>query len=365
MNEIKKRYDFIDLLKAIAIFFVVMFHFNYLQIDFLIGNDNISYINYFIKSILCTCVPLFFFVNGALLLNKSSLDLKNHIFKMGNIIILTVVWGIITLLALSIIRNEKLSFLEVIKGVYYLKDGWINHIWFLEALICIYIFFPLIFHVFKNNVNSFYFFFACVMLLTFGNSFISNCATVISFLSQKMLDSQLTQNHFKEFNPFRGMHGYSIGYFLLGGLLFYHKDFINRKKYRLIAIITIPLSMLLLFLYGVIVSKKQNQIWNIVWYGYDTIFALILVAAIFVLSLKYQHKGIFGKGIHLIGENSLGIYFLHIIIGDFLKPFYSEIEFNQTIVVNIIFASIILLSSLFIVLLFKKIPIVKHLFIIN
>lgn len=365
MNKIKKRYDFIDLLKTIAIFFVVMFHFNCLQIDFLNDNDTISYFNYFIKSVLCTCVPLFFFVNGALLLNKQSLDLKSHIFKMGNIIILTVVWGIITLLALSIIRDERLSFLEVLKGVYYLKNGWINHIWFLEALICIYIFFPLIFYVFKNNVNSFYFFFFCVMLLTFGNTFISNSATVISFLSQKMLDSHLTQNHFKEFNPFRGMHGYSIGYFLLGGLLFYHKDSINTKKYRLIAIIAIPLSMLLLFLYGIIVSKKQNLIWNIVWYGYDTIFALVLVAAIFILSLKYQYKGIVGKGIHLIGENSLGIYFLHIIIGDFLKPLYSEIEFNETIVVNVIFALIILLGSLFTVLFLKRIPIIKHLFVIN
>jgi surface polysaccharide O-acyltransferase-like enzyme len=123
--------------------------------------------------------------------------------------------------------------------------------------------------------------------------------------------------------------------------------------------------MSLLFLYGVIASKRQNSIWDIVYFGYDTIFALVLVVAIFVLSLKYQHKGIVGKVIHLTGENSLGIYFLHIIIGDFLKPIFAEIEFNETIVDNVIFALIILLSSLFLVLLFKKIPIIKRLFIIN
>lgn len=365
MNNSEKRYDFIDLLKAIAIFFVVIFHFNFLQVDFLSGNDKVSYFNYFIKSIFSSCVPLFFFVNGALLLNKPTLDIKSHTYKMVNIILLTIIWGIITLMALSIIRDEKLSFSEIIKGVYYLKYGWINHIWFLEALISIYIFFPLIFSAFKNNISYFYFFFACVMLLTFGNTFISNAATAISFLTQEMLDIQLTQNHFKEFNPFRGMHGYSIGYFLLGGLLFYHKDFIDTKKYRVFSIVAIPLSMFLLFIYGVIASKRQNSIWDIVYFGYDTIFVLVLVVAIFVLSLRYQHKGIIGKGIHLIGENSLGIYFLHIIIGDFLKSIYAEIEFNETIMVNVIFALIILLTSLFSVLLFKKIPIIKRLFIIN
>ena len=361
----KERYDFIDLLKAIAIFFVVVYHFNNIQIDFINEKGNVFYLNYFIKSILSICVPVFFFVNGALLLNKPELDIKKHIFKILNIIILIIIWGIISLIALSVIRHERLSFFDIIKGIFTLKEGWINHLWFLEALIVIYIFFPLIFSTFKNNLNYFYFFFTCVLLLTFGNKLLAHCATTISFLSQKFMSKNFSLNYFSDFNAFRGIYGYSIGYFLLGGLMFYKKDLLGTKKYTLLSIIAITISIILLFSYGVLESKRQNKIWDIVWDAYDTIYTLIIVASTYILSLKYKHKGLMGKWIKLIGENSLGIYLLHRIIGAILEPIYFNSSFNTTIIANIIFAFTILFLSLLMVLGFKRVPIVKYLFLIQ
>jgi surface polysaccharide O-acyltransferase-like enzyme len=360
-----EKYDFIDLIKALAIYFVVIYHFNNIPIDFIGTKDNGYYLNYFLKSILSTCVPLFFFVNGALLLNKKELDIKRHAFKILNITGLIIIWGVISLIALAYIRNEKLSFFDIIKGVYTLRQGWIEYLWFLEALIVIYIFFPIFFSTFKNNLKYFYFFFISVMVLTFGNTFLSSCAVVASFFLDKFTSTNLSINFFGDFNAFRGLYGYSIGYFLLGGILFYYKDLVNTKKFRTMSIIAIPLAMILLFLYGVIVSKRQNHVWDVVWNGYDSIFTLINVVSIYILSLQYKSKGIIGKGIKMIGENSLGIYFLHIIIGSILFPVFLETTFATTFLANIIFAFTVLAFSLLIVIGLKKTPIIKHLFLIN
>jgi surface polysaccharide O-acyltransferase-like enzyme len=363
----KEKYDYIDLLKAIAIYFVVIYHFNNLEIDFIKVRNNTSYLNYFIESILSTCVPIFFFVNGALLLNKRELDIKKHVRKIINIIILVIIWGAITLIALSYIRNKSLVFsiFGIIKRIFDLRMGWVNHLWFLEALIVIYIFLPLIYTTYKNNLKHFYFFFFCVMLLTFGNTLLIHSTTIISFLFQKFTFGNHIKNCFSDFNAFRGIFGFSIGYFLLGGILFSYKDLLNTKKTRVLSAFAILASMLFLFLFGIIISKRQNQIWDIVWNGYDTIFTLIIVVSIFIISIKYKQKGIIGKWVQMIGENSLGIYFLHVIIGNILKPLFVTIAFSGAIYANIFFTLAILITTLLIVLALKKVPIIKYLFMIT
>ena len=172
INVNKKRHDFVDLLKAIAIIFVLFYHFSIMNIDFIHNEDLICYLNYYLKSLLSTCVPIFFFVNGGLLLNKSSLDIKRHVIKTIKILILTILWGIITLLILSLIRQENLSFIEIIKGVYFLKMGYINHLWFFQALFIIYIIYPLLFSTMKSSIKAFYFFALAVFIFTFLNNFI-------------------------------------------------------------------------------------------------------------------------------------------------------------------------------------------------
>ena len=62
------RYDFLDLLKASAIFSVILYHSFTAPYHILGGAPPIAYFRYFFRSILSTCVPIFFLVNGALLL---------------------------------------------------------------------------------------------------------------------------------------------------------------------------------------------------------------------------------------------------------------------------------------------------------
>ena len=70
-----KRYDNLDLLKVIAIVFVLIYHVYARSANLNNVTGSFNCYNYFLKSILGTCVPVFFFVNGALLLNKRAVDI--------------------------------------------------------------------------------------------------------------------------------------------------------------------------------------------------------------------------------------------------------------------------------------------------
>ena len=239
----KTRLDNIDLLKALAIYLVVIYHFNRIPVNIIDTDSYWNYFNFYLKSIFSTCVPIFFFVNGLLLLNKEKIDIRKHIKKIINIVILTVLWGFITLVALIYIRGEMLSIPQIIKGSWSLRQGWNNHLWFLCTLIVIYVFYPLIHAVYHTNKKSFYFFFVCVMLFTFGNVLLGNVATTISYFSNKFMNSNLQWNYFANFNPFRGIYGYSIGYFMLGGIIgggFYSLSDNNKRKLTIMATLAIP-----------------------------------------------------------------------------------------------------------------------------
>jgi len=360
----KTRLDNIDLLKTLAIYFVVIYHFNRIPINIIEPDSCWNYFNLYLKSIFSTCVPIFFFVNGLLLLNKEKIDIKKHIRKIINITILTVLWGFITIIAYIYIRGEMLSLSQIIKGSWTLRQDSNIHLWFLSALIVIYVFYPLIHAVYHTNKKSFYFFFVCVMLFTFGNVLLGNVSTTISYFSNKFMDTNFQGNYFAHFNPFRGIYGYSIGYFILGGIIggkFYSLSDSNKRKLTIMATIAIPISMFCLFLYAIIESLRSKEMWDIVWYGYDTIFTLINVVAIYIISVRYKSVGWVGRFIRIVGENSLGIYFIHMFVGDILKPFYAQLECSTMFLTNIIYAFVILLCSLLLTIILKKIPIIKYL----
>lgn len=363
MNQIGRgRYAFVDLLKAIAIYMVIIYHFSSMPLDFLSNNHPAVYFNYFLNSVFATCVPLFFFTNGMLLLNKTSIDVRKHAIKVLKIIALTVIWGLITLLALSFIWQKPLSVVELVKGSFFLKKDWNEHLWFLGTLVILYIFYPLLQIAFNTNKPAFYFVFVCVMLFTFGNTLVGNILTAASYFLGKFNKTNFRDNYWGIFNPFKGIYGYAIGYFMLGGILLQYKDVLASRRNRNLAIAGLAISITIFFLYAVLVSVRNGEMWDNVWYGYDAIFTLLNVVFIFIISLRYQSTGRLGTVISLVGQNSLGIYFIHIILGNLILPYYSQLAFFTSTWANLIFVLIILLSSLGATLLLKKVPVVKWLF---
>jgi surface polysaccharide O-acyltransferase-like enzyme len=275
---------------------------------------------------------------------------------------LVIVWGFITMISLSLIYGERISIPGIIKDIYTLKVGWVDHLWFLEALVVIYVFLPLVFLAYKTKKSYFYFFFACLMIFTFGNTFLVTLVTFMSFLTQKFLNTDLNLNYFGGFNAFSGIYGYSIGYFMLGGVLFSMKETISTKKNRVLSWVALPLSMLLLFSYGVILTFRQWETWDIGFEAFDSVFALAMVVSLFILTVQYQAKGISGKIIRHISRNSLGIYLLHRIVGALIKPIFIEFGFFNTFIGGMVFAAAVLFICLAFTYLLKRIPYCNYLF---
>ena len=354
-EKLKERWHYIDLMEFIGIFFVLMYHsttYSYFSIG---DTSKIAFFRYYLRTILLTCVPIFFFANGYLLLNRS-FNLKRHIVKMIKIIFLTVLWAMIVV----ILSHENLSLRQFISYVWNIEQGGINYLWYMGALICIYVFFPLLKIAFDNNKKVFIYFTVVSAILTLGNTFIGYSISIVLNLL-KIHNGLINTNWFNMFNPFRGIYGFAFVYFCVGGLSHQLKgkiEKVNIKKRVALSVLTILLSSLGLFITAILLSNITGQLWEIVWYGYDTIFTFVNTIAIFVLCLSYKGGS---KFIRLISVNTLGIYFIHIIFRNLSRQYVVQIPIFTTFIGCAFYAFIIMLVSLIVTKILLKIPILKEL----
>lgn len=153
----KKRFSHIDWLESIAISFVVTYHSTLYTFDILQDNSILNNFLYFGRTILSTCVPLFFFANGYLLFNKEFI-LSKHIKKTIRLILLLFIWGLLLMPIYMIIAGEPLRIKTIVLSLLNLDIPWgMNLFWFLGALICMYILFPALKALFDKSEKSFLF----------------------------------------------------------------------------------------------------------------------------------------------------------------------------------------------------------------
>lgn len=357
-----KRYYHIDLMEAIGILFVVIYHsglykYNFVKDAALNSEIVIYYLRYFLRTILSTCVPIFFFVNGYLLLSKPY-DLSKHIQRTKHLILMPL-WGLVLMPIYLLLDGQKISIKTSILNLLNITTEWgMNLFWFIGALIVIYIFFPALKTLYDKDIKSFFSFVVVMFVLTFGIKLINQ------FL---MFTGIVFHHHFTSINyplinmfiPIR-QYGYSFVYFCAGGLAFrYEKKIlcVTKKKRNLIATCAIVISCTLLFLIGVFYSRfVLSDIWDVVWEGYDSIPTFINVLAIYTLTLNID-KG--HEMIEYISKNTLGIYLFHGLIIRATRPYLKSIEILCNYPVNIIYGLLIVLLSLMITKLLKSIPIIR------
>lgn len=356
------RYDHIDLLECAAMLFVIIYHGTTAPFDFIEYRGVVPYINYLVRPILSICVPLFFMANGYLLFGKP-LDLKKHILKIIKIIIITVIWRILTVAVLLLLMPDtgrysvKEYFMEVLRA----DQGYISHLWFMGALVCIYIFFPLLKIVYDKNLKIFIYFICVCSIMTFGNKLINMLMTLISIIFMGNIGGAEDINYFNMFNPFAGTSGYTLVYFGIGGLLYHAQDKIKEeinRKHNCIAIVSIIFSVLVLAGWGFFRSKVSGKIWDIVWNSYDTLFTLLIAMMTFFLSLNYRPSvgSKTASFIQTISSNTLGIYFLHVIILYPTLVYIKRIPLFQNMGMNVIYAFGVMCISILLALIIKKIP---------
>ncbi len=354
------RLTHIDLIETVATFFVVSYHATEYSFDFLNSGSVVDYLLYFFRTILSTCVPLFFFANGYLLLNKS-FDLKKHIKKILHLLVLVLVWSFLLMMLYLLIAGESLSLNTVIVPILNMDVRWgMNLFWYIGALICIYILFPLLKLAFDKDKKLFYFFTIICAFLTFGYKFINEIVLLLSPFTN-MFENGIELPVVTMFNPFRGSYGYAFVYFCIGGIIGENKEkvlSISKKKRNIISAFGVLVSCACLFVIGVLHSRYiKNEVWDIVWNGYDSIFTLFNVIFIYALCLNFNKENRF---IRCVSMNTLGIYIIHGLLLRLTAGIF-EIDMLCNLPFNLIFSLAILCICLLISMCMKKIPIFKKL----
>lgn len=358
----KERYVFLDFMKVFSIFSVCFYHYNNLNIDILNHSSVLTYFNYFMKGIASTGVPLFFMVNGVLMLNRTY-SLRKLIIRILKIILIVLIWGILTLLLLMIIEGRQYSPLSFVRALWHWEVNTVNHLWFLQTLVCIYMIFPVLKLIYDQEDKMIrLYFLGLLFLFTFGNVLIYMIVNIGEFMIGVNFLKKPEFNFFNQFNPFRGLRAYSVIYFMSGALILRNlKE--NPKIHSKRWIFLIIVGLILLGFYGIIMSHSNQALFDTVFRGYDSMMTLGMTIGIFILSYLGRYSlNSFASVLTLIGQNTLGIFLVHRMVGSYLKRYFVHWILSSYLVTNLCFAAIVMAVSLGIVLLLKRIPVINLLF---
>jgi len=340
----------LDWMKALAIFFVIFYHTYALNMDFLSDQRVFSYIYYFAEVPFAAAVPLFFLVNGFLLLGRP-LQIEHHWRKMRRLFFLILFWDVVCNALKLIIYHEKTS---LIGFLFMVHDSGI--LWFLRTLFAIYVFVPLLKTAFDNNWKGFGFTFGIICLFVFLNEIF----VMLANIGDMVLGIDLFSSNYyflDSFNPLRGFNGFAFTYFMLGGYLAKEE---KRKTERLwVLIISFLGAQLVLFIYGILISEHMGQIYDVVFDNYQNPLTAIMVLCIFRLFRKCLERPLPGY-LKLVSRNTLGIYCVQWPVFVLIKKQYGSI-YGANYGMNLLAAIIVLVICIAIVELIRKVPVMNKL----
>lgn len=142
----------LDALKAIAICMVIPLHTGLFRPDFIQGPTASNFIQYMLR-IACEGVPLFFFVNGFLLLGPSPFDVEKHVRRIKKVLLLLMVWSLLLIVSQAAINRSPLTASGVVGLFLGTRSGslYTGPLWFLQVLLGLYLLYPFIKAVFDGD----------------------------------------------------------------------------------------------------------------------------------------------------------------------------------------------------------------------
>ncbi len=333
----KERVIYLDILKAICCFLVIVLHVstqNWSNCD--VNSFAWDIFNIY-DSITRFTVPVLVMISGALFLNgKKQIEIKSLYRKnILRLIISYLFWSTIyaAYLLMFVERGSLKEFVfNVINGYY--------HMWFIPMIIGLYILVPILRKV-AEDVDVMRYFIIVSLFFTFLVPVGLKLPYIAKFKS--------VYENMELYFPL----GY-VSYFVLGHYL------ANKETGHMRKLIMAGGAAGILLTIGIskILSIKNGYATG--YYGNDTIPVLLASVAIFegvkYLCSENQVEGRVRQGINIGSKYSLGIYLLHPLLILILKGLgLNTLTFNPVISVPII-SIIVYLLSMALVLLLSKIP---------
>lgn len=341
MDE-KSRIIYLDILRIISIFAVIFIHIA-TSINFKYGHINFDWwwVGNFYNSFSRWCVPILVMVSGILLLDPKKDDgIKTFLKKRFNkLVIPLLIWGVIyTIFKFreNILQGYSLPWLAIAKS--FVIGPTYFHLWFLYMLLGLYLLTPVLKIFIKNASRNYIRYFLILWFISTG---------IILFSSKFAGIKPSIEVYF-----FTGF----VGYYVLG---YYLKDLNIEKKNRiLIYIAAIASGILTMFGTYILTQNKGTFVDIFNTYYSPNVMMMSVGMFIFVKNINWnnllQNNYQLKKIILYVSSLSFGIYLIHPMLIELIKPFrfYSE-AFPPLLGIPIV-SIIIMLASGIIIGVMKK-----------
>ena len=363
---IKTRKGYVDLLKIISIFLVILFHTRMVNKDIANGVTLDSVLSYTMYNFLALAVPMFIFINGYLTFHKNK-ESEWSRKKQKNIVGLAIFWSIVYFIISNKANMSLEKIIHVLMNYNYYTYG---SLWFLFTLFGVYLFAPFLYNIYQQNRKYFLYFLVVVFIFTFLNNFLKDIVNSVMFLveGQKMDHLVLAKNGEMQFNPFQNLREINFGsmllYYVFGGLV---KELQQKGKHtwsRMTYFLIFAASFVLQLLINVFLSKSLHETYYNAYGNYQSPFILVAVVAIFLCMSTFSFKS--NALINNLGANTLGIYLLHRPLLEIIKkePFLvNSIDYLKlTFLREILIASLVFIICWVLTIILKKIPFISKVF---
>lgn len=277
----RKRYTYLDMIKIISAFMVTFYHFAYGRIDYNYNELNLIYIPNLERCVMSCCavsVPLFFMVNGALLLSKDR-SIKEMLYKIVKIAILIVVWY---------------------------ATGFPS--WFFKTLIILYFITPMLRCLYVSKRKILYAILIALLIFPYLYNYV--------ILLMKITDINININwgghevNTNELTRTGLFTMYSIVYYVLGIIIHQSKQTQKRGIY----IILLLCGFVALLMDVVLNTYIEHTMFDGVNASFPTLGALSMSLGVYGLfkSFKYTHR--IKSFLSMLSPYVLSIYVMHILV---------------------------------------------------
>lgn len=380
MNEApsapRARLRSLDAIKTLAMLFVCCYHFSALgDIPYAESMPLVTLVRRFYRCPLGMCIPLFMMVNGALLLTRP-FDCRKHVRRTLMLCLQFVVWRAVTVAALSYhgqvdLLADGVSAL-VNRMVFFDGAPGVNivHLWFMPALIGVYVLFPALKALFDQawQDEEMGRGLACLV-----GSIVLLCIVIPEYELLKGVEPHLARlnvAHVSTLSPLPRLLGAMVAYFCLGGVVMQQRERLRSISSRAMAGV-LAVGWLLLFAEWFVRNRETAGGYDSVFGSYNSLGGLLMTLPTFVLVMRCEdwlgrHPRICAYT-GFIGKNTLGIYYLHWILATCVRtPDYNYVmhwvwQLPPGIPTDLLKGFYLMTISAAVCTLLKRVPVVRKL----
>ena len=284
------RLLYIDYLKALGISLVILYHCKFVPFD-----------NMGIHGLYAICVPLFFVINGYLMLRREY-TIETLFKKNCKLLLVMFFWAFVSTLVYAYVSYDiNLTFEYIITRTLISNKPECIHLWFMKTIFILNILNPIIYHFINKNVNGSIYLLVIMSLWSIDFFDIISCRLANPFVHWATAFSVLY---------------YVAGHYFLDNNNNMIKRVVDCKYGGGFLCFIILLCIFLqwgynwLFVDGIFQTLNLEKGWiiDIVFDNYNALFIVIITIALCMLFQRTNwNENKFWK---FVGQNSLAIYLL-------------------------------------------------------